>query len=265
MDQAMTNGNAKSLARVEMAGLSDIGRLRSANEDSFALLPAAGIALVADGMGGHARGELASTIAVSSTLSRLLDPEPLANHHARPPMERLVTAVAAANRDVIEAATREPEALGMGTTLLAVLFDDGRVHAAHVGDSRLYRLRESALCQMTHDQTVGAQFTKRHRQPGAEWHPPAFSHILTQAVGCNPHVTPERIALDCADGDLYLLCTDGLYSMLEDAEIRLTLQNFDANLGAAAHELVRLANQRGGLDNITVVLARPGYQTEADH
>ncbi|MDX1593917.1 MAG: protein phosphatase 2C domain-containing protein [Gammaproteobacteria bacterium] len=256
----MANGNVTQPSGIEMVGMTDPGLHRDTNEDAYALLPGAGIALLADGMGGHARGELASTIAVSRALRHLVDAAPGVETAQRPPRERLAGAVDAANRAVLGAAGQDPASRGMGTTLIAVLFEAGWLHAVHVGDSRLYRYRGETLEQLTHDQTVGAMLAARARDRGDPHRPPPFSNVLTQAIGADEEMTPERIALECHAGDLYLLCSDGLYSMLEESEIRLTLQKFDANLGATARELIRLANNRGGLDNITTVLARPAYQ-----
>ena len=250
----MTNGNAMHSPPVELAGLSDVGQRRVANQDAFALLAEQGIALLADGMGGHARGDLASALAISAALRSLVDTAPAPDRPERPAPERLADAVAVANHAILASAATTPDADGMGTTLLAVLFVPGQLHVAHVGDSRLYRLRDGRLELMTTDQTVGellaARGSARHGRP-------PFANVLTQAPGCEAQVTPETHTLETARDDLYLLCSDGLHGMLDKERIRLTLLNFGANLGAATRELVRLANERGGLDNITVVLARP--------
>jgi protein phosphatase len=239
----------------ELAGLTDTGRKRTGNEDAFALLPEANLALLADGMGGHARGELASALAISTAMRQLLDTLPAEDTTA--PGERLESAFAAANQAVLDAAAADASADGMGTTLLAALFNGKRMVAAHVGDSRLYRLRSGRLEQLTRDQTVGELLVSRSgRQPGRPRAGP-FSNVLTQAVGAAQTLQPEMIDVDCAPGDLFLLCSDGLHAMVDDETIRLTLQNFDANLVASTRELIRLANEYGGLDNITVVLARP--------
>lgn len=250
----MTNGNAMPSPPVELAGLSDVGRRRAANQDAFALLAEQGIALLADGMGGHARGDLASALAISAALRALIDSAPAPDRSGLPAAERLADAVAVANQAILASMATTPDADGMGTTLLAVLFTAGQLHVAHVGDSRLYRLRDGRLERLTTDQTVGellaARGDARHGRP-------PFANVLTQALGCEALVTPELHALETARDDLYLLCSDGLHGMLDKERIRLTLLNFGANLGAATRELVRLANERGGLDNITAVLARP--------
>ncbi len=250
----MTNGNAMPAPPVELAALSDVGRRRSANQDAFALLAGQGVALLADGMGGHARGDLASALAVSAALRALLDSAPGPAMPALPAAERLADAVAAANLAILAHAEALPDADGMGTTLLAALFTPGRLDVAHVGDSRLYRLRDARLDRLTTDQTVGELIASRG---GVRRGTPPFANVLTQALGCEARVTPETHTLECARDDLYMLCSDGLHGMLGDEQIRLTLLTFGANLDAASRELVRLANERGGLDNITVVLARP--------
>ena len=249
------------MTALELAGLTDTGRKRTGNEDAFALLPEANLALLADGMGGHARGELASALAVSAATRQLLDTLPAADTTA--PGVRLESAVAAANQVILDAAAADASAEGMGTTLLAALFTGRRMYAAHVGDSRLYRLRSARLEQLTHDQTVGELLASQSGQWPKGQRAGPFSNVLTQAVGAAQAVQPEMIDVDCAPGDLFLLCSDGLHAMVDDETIRLTLQNFDANLGALTRELIRLANEYGGLDNITVVLARPATPTEA--
>ena len=249
----MTNGNAMPTPPVELAGLSDVGRRRKINQDAFALLAEQGIALLADGMGGHARGDLASALAISSMLRALYASAACHERPARPAAGRLADALATANQAVHAAAAETPGAEGMGTTLTATLFTAGHLHLAHVGDSRLYRLRGDRLERLTTDQTVGELLATR----GTRRSNPLFANVLTQALGCETRVKPEARTLECARNDLYLLCSDGLHGMLGDDEIRLTLLNFGANLGPTTRELVRLANERGGLDNITVVLARP--------
>jgi protein phosphatase len=261
MDQPMTNGNANPSPPVELAALTDVGRRRGDNQDAYALLAELGGALVADGMGGHARGDLASALAISAAARELLDSAPRHGHQPAPASMRLTAAVASANRTILSSASKMPGTGGMGTTLLAVLFEAGRLHVAHVGDSRLYRLRDTTLERLTTDQTVGELLAGRRGQGGSS----PFANVLTQALGCETDVAPEQYELECSSGDLYLLCSDGLHGMLDDEGIRLTLLNFGANLGQAARELVRLANERGGLDNITVVLARPITPTDADH
>ncbi len=248
----MTIGNATVSHAATLAGFSDPGRQRDLNEDAFALLPEAGVALLADGMGGPARGALASALAVSSALRELLDSAPSTGRPPVSPGARLVAAFAAANRALRDGAVAENGAAGLGASLLGVLFSGGRIHVAQVGNARLYRLRDGALVRLTRDQTVGELRTA------------PVSNLPTRALGGDAEVRPELNDIDCGSGDLYLLCSDGLHRMLGDGEIRLTLQKFGANLGAAARELVRLANQRGGLDDITVVLARPITPTDAD-
>jgi protein phosphatase len=266
MDQRMTHGNAIPFTAIlpEWVGLTDTGRARRGNEDAFALLPEAGVALLADGMGGHARGELASCLAVSTALRHLLDHATNdAAILARSPGERLVEAFLAANRTILAAAAADPGAAGMGTTLLAILIEGAHLHAAHVGDGRLYRLRAAQLEQLTCDQTVGQLLASRDgRSPTGPRQGP-FSNVLTQALGVEPELHPQQFDLDCLPGDLFLLCSDGLHGLVEAEKIRLTLQNFGANLGGAASELIRLANERGGRDNITVVLVRPAIATTA--
>lgn len=240
MDHPPRIGNAAPIvpepAPVELAGLTDPGRVRRRNEDAFVSWPEAGLALVADGMGGHARGDLASTLALSVVVDRLR-----AAGTRDAPAAALREAFAAADRALRGAAAADPAALGMGTTLLAVRFDTGVLDVAHAGDSRLYRLRGGELEALTRDHVVVGHGVA--------------TGALTRAVGTGEAALPEVARHVVAGDDLYLLCSDGLHGAVDDAKIRLTLQKFGANLGAAARELIRLANESGGLDNITVVLA----------
>lgn len=244
---------ASSLARVRFnaTAITDNGLRRPENEDAYLVDVEKGLFCVADGMGGHAAGEVASRMAV----------DVLAREMARPDAgaldARLRGAVVAANRAVLEAAERDPALAGMGTTLtaLALALDDGGFTIAHVGDSRAYLLRHGELRQLTTDHTwVQQQVDAGLLSPrDARRHP--LSSMLTRAVGIAADPEVDIIRGDLEPGDLLLLCSDGLTGMVEDDELAYILAR-DLPLDDAARELADAANRNGGADNITAVLIR---------
>ena len=228
---------------VEQAGLTDVGRQRQANEDAY--LMDSPLFAVADGMGGAKAGEVASRTAVEA-FQRERD-------YSASAEEQLEGIARAANRRIFEMAQRDEERRGMGTTLTAALVGDGELAIAHVGDSRAYLLRGERLQQLTHDHSLVAELerTGQLTAEDAEHHPQ--KSIITRALGPEPDVQVDRHTHAARAGDVYLLCSDGLTSMLSDDEVGGVLRS-SSSLDAAADSLVRAANQSGGRDNITVVL-----------
>lgn len=232
------------------AGHTDVGRVRTRNEDALLQQPLRGLAAVADGMGGHAGGDVASRIAVDVLDDRTRDMGP-------DPGTTLTDAVRAAHEAILRAARADPELEGMGTTLTALWAQEEQCIIAHVGDSRAYRWRDDALEQLTRDQTwvqeqvdAGALSSERART-----HP--FSSILTGALGIEDQdLEVQLLEPGCEPGDTFLLCSDGLNARLTDSEILAILQAHTDDLDAAAHTLVDAANEAGGPDNITVALVR---------
>lgn len=237
--------------KIRAAARSDVGLRRSANEDAFALAPALGLCLVADGMGGHVAGQLASRLAASATLEAL---EQGVRSEASP-SEKLRACVAYANHQIYATAQAKPEVTGMGTTLVAVLAGGGRLTLAHVGDSRAYLTRAGRIRQLTEDHSLVAELVKRNQLSprAARGHP--HRHVLTRALGVRRRVEPDLAELTPASGDVVVLCSDGLTTHVSDAEIAALAQG-ERDLDAACEQLVALANQRGGEDNVTVVLLR---------
>ena len=232
--------------------LSDTGRVRVRNEDQVYCDASRGIALLADGMGGHAGGALASRLAVAAWLAEVED---------RPPgtidETCMRAAVAAANQVVFDTACQDVLLRSMGTTLVAVCFrTDGQMIACHVGDSRLYRWRNGELKQLTRDHSVlqeqidsGIITIEQARQSRNR-------NLLTRALGVDPVVEADIADHPVSVGDVYLLCSDGLNDMVEDGEIAATLASLPEQLETCAAQLVRLANDYGGRDNVSVVLVR---------
>jgi protein phosphatase len=233
------------------AASSDVGLRRKENEDRYALSPQLGLYLVADGMGGHTAGQVASELAAETALQAIETLEGAAASLA----ERLRYAVAAANRAIYSKAQQHPEYAGMGTTLVAFLADQERAALAHVGDSRAYLIRGRRIRQLTDDHSIVGELLRRREisEDAAREHP--HRHVLTRALGVRRTVEPDLVELTLEPGDVFVLCSDGLTNHLEDHEIaKWVCENTD--LQETCEQLIDLANGRGGEDNTTVLLAR---------
>jgi protein phosphatase len=246
----------------EAVNLSDTGRKRPHNEDSCITDSALGLAVVADGMGGYKAGEVASAIAVMRILLdvrkglRELNEKPAGG--GRPVTRAAVVerAIIQANGDIFRTAQTEPQCQGMGTTVVATLFYADKVIIAHVGDSRLYRLRGDSFQQLTSDHSLIQELIDRGFYTPQEAAENTPKNLVTRALGIEAQVQVDVREEPVAAGDTFLLCSDGLNDMVTDEEIRLTLSKYSGNLVQAAQELVRMANANGGKDNISVVLLR---------
>ncbi len=230
---------------------TDTGKVRANNEDSVYMDVNLCIFILADGMGGHQSGEVASEIAVREAyqfLSSSVSGTDGQEERAR----SLREACLVANDAVRQKALTHESLNGMGTTLLQLIIERGRAYISNVGDSRAYLFRES-LRQLTKDQTVGA-FLVEHSLTDHGDIDPANWHVLTQAVGSAERLEPELIELDIQAGDILLLCSDGLTDMLSDDEIAGILAKYSSVLDVAADRLVGAANDKGGHDNISVIL-----------
>jgi protein phosphatase len=234
-----------ALGIVEQAGRTDVGRQRSANEDSLVLQPP--FFAVADGMGGARAGEVASAIAADA-----FEGASAAGEAAEAQLARILRE---ANRRIYDLAVTDESRRGMGTTLTAAKVHDGEVSLGHVGDSRAYRIRDGELEQITRDHSLVAELERSGQiTPEAAEHHPQRS-IITRALGPEPDVEVDTYTLSARAGDLFLLCSDGLTSMISDDEVAAILRT-SATLDDAADALIKAANQSGGKDNITVVLFR---------
>jgi serine/threonine protein phosphatase PrpC len=250
----------RSLVRVEAFGLSDRGLHRETNEDAYAVVPRAGLFIVADGMGGHAGGEVASRMTVCAVRSALEAPDGTRSIGLPAPSSangllQLRASIELANAEVHAAAVAD--ATNMGTTLTALLVLGDRVALGHVGDSRAYRLRGRTLERLTDDHTyvnmlVNAGAITREQARTSE-----LRHMLARAIGTDPAVEIDTRLLHVDPGDTFLLATDGLHGVLDDGMIAAILLG-ESDLTRAAAELVGRANDAGGPDNVTVVLVRIG-------
>lgn len=233
-----------------MALESHVGQVRARNEDYVFCDEHRGIVALADGMGGHAGGGVAARLAVDAWVERIA-----ACGDALVIERDLLVAVAEANRAVFSAASGDPALRGMGTTLVAGCFRrDGMLVACNVGDSRLYRLRGDVLTCLTRDHSVLREHWEAGMIESESNAPVALKGLLTRAVGVAANVVPDVTISTLLPGDVYLLCSDGLTEMLPDADIAHVLGALGGNPQLAAAHLVDLANDRGGMDNISAVI-----------
>ena len=241
-----------ALLIAEHASLTDVGRQRQSNEDSY--LDREPVFAVADGMGGARAGEVASRMAVEA-----FDDQ----GDGGSPEDRLRHVATEANRRIYEMAQSDTEHAGMGTTLTAAMVTGREVAVGHVGDSRLYRLRGGKLERLTEDHSLVEELVRQGRlsPEEAENHPQRS--IITRALGPEPDVDVETFTHTARDGDVYLICSDGLSGMVSEDDITAILERADS-LDAAARELVEAANRAGGKDNITVVLFRVASDGEGE-
>ena len=246
----------------QAAGGTDTGRRRSGNEDAFRTDPGRGIFLVADGMGGHAAGEVASSLTADTVISLMAEACD-AGVREDEWLQALQQAVFTSHERIVRYSAQRPSTRGMGTTLTACAIDPAGVcRIAHIGDSRLYRLRQGEFRQLTHDHTwVQREIDAGRLTPDAARRHP-LSHILTRVLSDDPDLPELDLFTEpVLAGDHLLLMTDGLYNMVED-EAMAGILSLDAGLPAAVGALIDAANRGGGADNITAVLIRIVAQQE---
>lgn len=241
----------------EAAGGSDVGRLRRGNEDTLRMDPGRGIFLVADGMGGHAAGEVASDLAataVEEAMKTAID----ADARGDAVGQTLRDACAGAYAAIVAAGRAAPQTRGMGTTLTACILErNGTAHVAHIGDSRLYLLRDGALQQVTSDHTWVQREVDAGRLSPEAARTHKLAHVITRVLGAGTDDEPDLTSGAVHPGDVLLLASDGLTGMLSDAEIAALLAP-PLPLEQRAAALIRAANENGGTDNITVVVVEVG-------
>jgi serine/threonine protein phosphatase PrpC len=242
--------------KITAFGLTDVGRRRESNEDDFLLEPGSGVYAVADGMGGHAAGEIASHLAID-TLREVLhrDDRAIERRSVDDVTEWLRGAVVEANRRICDSIRLHEERRGMGTTVVALVHAGDDAVVGHVGDSRMYLLREDELVRMTSDHSWVNEQVKLGlmNDDTAQRHP--MRNIVTRALGSRPDVLVDVASLQVRAGDVLLLCSDGLNTMLSDEQIRAIVAGNRHDPEAACRALVEEANRHGGEDNVTVVVA----------
>ena len=256
---------AVSGLRIEAAGGSHLGKVRANNEDSFAALPALGLFMVADGLGGRAAGEVASRMAVDIVRACIEEDDPNdtwpygRNTEADRDEARLVWSVRRANREIEAEGQRIAGKRGMGTTFTGALVSGEKVYLAHVGDSRIYRLRRGRLAALTRDHTVLEDLLRQHGAEAPELRDlaPEIACRLTRALGTDKAVEVEARVEAAEAGDVLLLCSDGLWGPVDEDEIAATLA-WSASVPAIVSGLSGRALEEGGPDNVTCVVVRFG-------
>ena len=248
---------------VKAYGLTHVGRQRQHNEDAFLVENDARLFLVADGMGGHAAGEIASRIAVDSISEFILHTReddgtwPHAyDEHFRRSTNRLMAALRMANTRVLEAMRKDARLRGMGTTVVAALADEETLSVAHVGDSRAYLIRDGQLSRITNDHSWVFEQVQAGMLTEAEAEKHPLRNVITRALGGALQVTPDASEIDAKPGDVVLLCSDGLTGMVPESEILRIVTANGGDLEKACRQLIDAANERGGLDNVTAVLVK---------
>jgi len=248
---------------LEIVSQTNPGMVRAHNEDSVACEAACGLVVLADGMGGYNAGEVASGIAVSVTAMEIAHRLQTAD-----PIERdektgedlgvllLRENIQKANASIFQASQSQPQYAGMGTTIVAGLFYDNRVAVGHVGDSRMYRLRGETLETITRDHSLLQEQIDSGLISIEDARQSKNKNLVTRAVGIDAEITAEIHVHDVQVGDIYLLCSDGLNDMVEDEDIRATLYAMQGNLPLAAEQLIQMANDNGGRDNVSVILVK---------
>jgi protein phosphatase len=249
--------------RIEVAGSTHVGLKRDSNEDNLLLLPEENLFCVADGMGGHASGEIASKIAIEELAefyemtSRDQDSTwPYKMERARTYEEnRLATGIKLANLRIFERASTDPECRGMGTTIASVHFSAGRAYVGHVGDSRVYRFRNGVLEQVTEDHSLLNDYLRAKKLTPEEIEAFPHKNVIVRALGMRDSVLVDVSRHEHQKGDVFLLCSDGLTGMVEDARIQEILVR-TPDLQSACSRLIEAANAAGGHDNVTCILTR---------
>lgn len=255
---------------LDIVRLTDVGLLRDHNEDAIASDVTAGFVILADGMGGYKAGEVASEMAVLSIAAELKEamlafqpnqqPDALSR---QPEAQLIIDAVENANAAIYQASQSHPQCAGMGTTLVVGLFTNNKLLVGHIGDSRMYRLRNQMLTQITEDHSLLQEQIRAGLITPEQARFSVNRNLVTRALGIDEEVELELNQHDVEVGDVYLLCSDGLSDLIDDDIIQATLNAFD--LADAAEALVDLANDNGGKDNISVILAKVNKSFEYNY
>lgn len=250
------------MLNVISSGGTDPGRKRKNNEDAFLVNDRLGLYAVADGIGGHEGGEVASRIAMDTLLDVM--PGLISGGDTTPPfnlsldvdpkISALRYVITLTNQKIYQAATQNPALHGMGTTVTVLLLNRESAYIAHVGDSRAYLLRNGGLKQITNDHSYVAEQIRAGRLTHEQARLSTYRHVITRAVGIDRDVAVDHAQVAVKSGDIFLLCTDGLTEMVEDTEIKSVLLTKEPQ--EAVNRLIAIANEHGGVDNITAVVVK---------
>jgi len=251
---------SNKIAAVE---LTDTGMVRDHNEDAIGSKREAGLYVLADGMGGYNAGEVASSIAVKTVLNLVEEAVQREDRAAIEPDTGLMRqsivlrdAIARANKIIHQTAHSQAGCEGMGTTIVACLFYDDKISIAHVGDSRLYRVRQNRLEQITLDHSLLQELVDRGFYSREEAERSTNRNYVTRALGVEAGVEVDVQEVDVEQDDIFVLCSDGLPDMVDDEDIHLTISTFSANLDTVGQQLIQLSNDHGGKDNVSVIIAQ---------
>jgi serine/threonine protein phosphatase PrpC len=255
---------------IKFAGKTDIGLVRTTNEDSINLLPDKQLFIVCDGMGGHNAGEVASSSACAIIGSlyarffdRLLSDEQLRLPRVFPPSTDVLTkTVRIANHDIYRRSSSDSSLSGMGTTIVAVAFEKDIITLLHVGDSRIYRFFNKNLTPLTVDHSWAAELEQSEQITAEEAKNLVNRNVITRALGVRDSVEIDVAVRKVIDGDIYILCSDGLCGYIEDNEIRQVVKGCGDDLDKIVAELIRMANDRGGMDNVSVIALQVNGKAE---
>ena len=249
--------------KIQFAEMTDTGRVRDHNEDAIGSIPDIGLMVLADGMGGYNAGEVASGLAVQTVTELALaganreDREDIDPHSGMLRQSIVLRdAVYRANKIIYQTAQSQTHCEGMGTTIVACMFYDNKISIAHVGDSRAYRLRNGVFEQITLDHSLLQELVDRGFYSEEEAQRSTNRNYVTRALGVEPTVEVEVNEYEVLPDDIYVLCSDGLPDMVEDEDIHLTISTFNASLDVVGQQLIDLANNHGGRDNVSVMLAQ---------
>ncbi len=229
-------------------GLTDIGLVRKTNQDGLLIDKETGLCVVCDGMGGHKGGDVASSLAIQAFQHSLAD------FDRQESVKWLTQTVIRANENIILCSQKNPELFEMGTTITASILTDQELLIAHVGDSRLYLINKVGIRKITRDHTLAEQMLEDGLLKTEEMGSNAYNHVLTRALGIREEVVIDYLTETVTPGDIILLCTDGLYDMLNEEEILTIINAFGPNIEGAAQKLVDSALNNGGYDNVTLIL-----------
>ncbi len=251
------------LSKIDFAEFSDTGRVRDHNEDAIGSIGEIGLLVLADGMGGYNAGEVASGIAVQIVTNLAAEGATREERDNIDPHSGLMRqsivlrdAIYRSNKIIYQTAQSQTNCEGMGTTIVACMFYDNKISVAHVGDSRAYRMRAGKLDQVTLDHSLLQELVDRGFYSEEEAQRSTNKNYVTRALGVEPTVEVEVHEHEVLPDDIYMLCSDGLCDMVEDEDIHLTISTFNDSLDVVGQQLVDLANDHGGRDNISVMLAQ---------
>lgn len=233
---------------MKVVGISDIGLVRRKNEDAFWIDEEQGFFLVCDGMGGHRGGEVASRMAVQTITQNMK------GYSSSDAKQRLIQAIKAANQAILKAGLENEHLFEMGTTVTAALVNGYQLLVANVGDSGIFLIRSNSIRKITRDHTLAEEMLSNGLLKPDEMRDNAYNHILTRALGIDDQVEIDIFNEEIIPGDILLMCSDGLTDMLTSEEILNIIKHNSSDLEFAANQLLREALQKGGFDNVTIVL-----------